>query len=73
MFAESNRPEKEDYGSSKYLNSPLPPLSKDFSIMKEMLKDAIKYDNADKKEISIQMLTNLCEFIERYKISSKEK
>lgn len=61
------RPEKDDCGIAKSLDIPSPPLKKEFLTMKEMLKDAIKYDNACEKEVSIQILTNLCEFIECYK------
>lgn len=67
MFVKSKRPEKEDCGLPKFLNPPPPPLKKEFSTMKEMLKDAVKYDDAGEKDVSIQILTNLCEFIEHYK------
>lgn len=65
MFIKSKRPEKEDCGLPKFKNSP---IKNEFLIMKEMLKDAVKYDDVGEKEVSIQILTNLCEFIERYKI-----
>jgi hypothetical protein len=71
MFMKSKRPEKEDCGLPKFLNPPPPPFKKEFSIMKEILKDAVKYDDAGEKEVSNQILTNLCEFIERYKAGSR--
>jgi hypothetical protein len=71
MFIKSKRPEKEDCGLPKFLNPPTPPLKKEFSTMKEMLKDAVKYDDADEKEVSIQILTNLCEFIKLYKAGGR--
>jgi hypothetical protein len=71
MFIKSKRPEKEDCVLPKFLNPQTSPLKKEFSTMKEMLKDAVKYDDAGEKEVSIQILTNLCEFIERYKAGGR--
>ena len=71
MFTKRKRPEKEYCGVPKFLNPPPPPLKKEFSTMKEMLKDAVKYDDAGEKEVSNQILTNICEFIERYKAGGR--
>lgn len=49
---------------------PIPP-KKEFGTMLEMLRDSEKYDNNGEKDVSIAMLTNLCEFIERYKAGSR--
>lgn len=49
---------------------PIPP-KKQFATMLEILRDAEKYDNEGDKEVSDAMLTNLCEFIERYKASGR--
>jgi hypothetical protein len=47
------------------------PQKKQFATMMEMLRDSEKYDNEGEKDVSIAMLTNLCEFIERYKTNKK--
>ncbi len=44
---------------------------KQFETMLEMLRDAEKYDNNGEKDVSTAILTNLCEFIERYKAGSR--
>lgn len=44
---------------------------KEFETMLQMLRDAEKYDNATEKDVSIALLTNLCEYIERYKTNNK--
>ena len=50
--------------------SPMPP-KKQFATMLEMLRDSEKYDNEGEKDVSLAILTNLCEFIERYKAGSR--
>ena len=47
---------------------PIPP-KKQFATMLEMLRDSEKYDNEGEKEVSIEILTSLCKYIERYKNS----
>ncbi len=61
------REEKVSHGGLGKVLIPLIPQKKQFSTMLEMLRDAEKYDNEGEKDVSDAMLTNLCEFIERYK------
>lgn len=48
---------------------PGPPRKRSYSTMFEMLIDSEKYDNKGEIEVSVAILTNLSEFIERYKKS----
>lgn len=50
-----------------------PPPKKQFATMLEMLRDAEKYDNEGEQEVSNAYLTNLCEYIERYKARINNK
>lgn len=65
------REKKTAVGSLGMLEIPPMLPKKQFSIMLEMLRDSEKYDNDGETEVSIAMLTNLCEFIERYKAGSR--
>lgn len=50
----------------------IPPLQKrQFSVMYELLKDAEKFDNIGEKDVSIEILTTLRNFIEQYKSNLK--
>ena len=61
------RKQKTTSGELGMLEIPPMPPKKHFSTMLEMLRDSEKYDNEGEKIVSNAMLTNLCEFIERYK------
>ena len=65
------REEKTTLGALGMLEIPPMPPKKQFATMLEMLRDSEKYDNEGEKDVSIAMLTNLCEFIERYKACSR--
>jgi hypothetical protein len=59
--------QKTTVGTLGMLKIPPMPKKKQFATMFEMLRDSEKYDNEGEKDVSIGMLINLCEFIERYK------
>lgn len=65
------REQKTAVGSLGMWEIPPIPPKKQFTTMLKMLMDSEKYDNDGEKEVSIAMLTNLCEFIERYKAGSR--
>jgi hypothetical protein len=65
------REQKTTAGALRMLEIPPMPPKKQFATMLEMLRDAEKYDNEGEKDVSIAMLTNLCEFIERYKAGGR--
>lgn len=67
-----NRPEKDNTTFHPLINMP-PPMRKEFETLLEMVKDAAKYDRNKEIDVSIFILNDICEYIEKYVSSINER